>query len=63
MIVSSKSKDLTDYEALHRSESKVYRYRDAQTAKSSIDIYSFSGQLISRFNVCIIVTQEDHGFH
>lgn len=38
--------------ALYRDESKLSRYRDAQTAKSSIDIYSYSGKLISRINVC-----------
>ncbi|KAL1986479.1 hypothetical protein VTN96DRAFT_6238 [Rasamsonia emersonii] len=36
--------------ALYRDESKLYRYRDAQTFKSSIDIYSYSGKLISRIN-------------
>ncbi|KAN0067371.1 Vps16, N-terminal region domain containing protein [Elaphomyces granulatus] len=36
--------------ALYRDESKLSRYRDAQTAKSSIDIYSYSGKLISRIN-------------
>ncbi|KAL2000523.1 hypothetical protein VTN02DRAFT_2963 [Thermoascus thermophilus] len=36
--------------ALYRDESKIYRYRDAQTAKSSIDIYSCSGKLISQIS-------------
>ncbi|RAH82171.1 vacuolar protein sorting-associated protein 16 [Aspergillus japonicus CBS 114.51] len=36
--------------ALHRDESKPYRFRDAQTTKSSIDIYSCSGKLINRLN-------------
>ncbi|GAD99952.1 vacuolar protein sorting vps16 [Paecilomyces variotii No. 5] len=36
--------------ALYRDQSKLYRYRDAQTAKSSIDIYSCSGKLISKIN-------------
>ncbi|WEW61017.1 Vacuolar protein sorting-associated protein 16 [Emydomyces testavorans] len=36
--------------ALYRDESKLQRYRDPQTAKSSIDIYSYSGQRISRIN-------------
>ncbi|KAI1935115.1 Vacuolar protein sorting-associated protein 16 [Ophidiomyces ophidiicola] len=36
--------------ALYRDENKLQRYRDAQTAKSSIDIYSYSGQRISRIN-------------
>ncbi|GCB19159.1 probable vacuolar protein sorting-associated protein 16 homolog [Aspergillus awamori] len=36
--------------ALHRDESKPYRFRDAQTAKSSIDIYSCSGKHINRIN-------------
>jgi vacuolar protein sorting-associated protein 16 len=57
---SFKSNFLITCEALHRSESKVYRYRDAQTAKSSIDIYSFSGQLISRFNVCFLISNRHH---
>lgn len=39
--------------ALYRDESKLYRYRDAQTTKSSIDIYSCSGRHINRVNVCI----------
>ncbi|KAG2417709.1 hypothetical protein HFD88_008928 [Aspergillus terreus] len=34
--------------ALHRDESKPYRFRDAQTARSSIDIYSCSGKHINR---------------
>ncbi|KAL5360541.1 Vps16, N-terminal region-domain-containing protein [Aspergillus floccosus] len=34
--------------ALHRDESKPYRFRDAQTARSSIDIYSCSGKHIDR---------------
>lgn len=37
--------------ALYRDESKLYRFRDAQTSKSSIDIYTYSGKLISRINV------------
>lgn len=37
--------------ALYRDESKVYRYRHAQTARLTIDIYSCSGKLISRINV------------
>ncbi|KAJ9216016.1 hypothetical protein DTO166G4_2260 [Paecilomyces variotii] len=36
--------------ALYRDQSKLYRYRDAQTAKSSIDIYSCSGKIISKIN-------------
>lgn len=36
--------------ALYRDESKPFLYRDAQTAKSSIDIYSCSGNLINRIN-------------
>ncbi|EEQ89941.1 hypothetical protein RJZ56_004756 [Blastomyces dermatitidis] len=36
--------------ALYRDESKLQRYRDAETAKSSIDIYSCSGKRISRIN-------------
>ncbi|EEP80188.1 conserved hypothetical protein [Uncinocarpus reesii 1704] len=36
--------------ALYRDETKLQRYRDPQTAKSSIDIYSYSGQRISRIN-------------
>ena len=36
--------------ALHRDESKVYRYRGSSAAKSSIDIYACSGKLISRIN-------------
>ncbi|KAF7586034.1 hypothetical protein BBP40_009651 [Aspergillus hancockii] len=36
--------------ALHRDETKPYRFRDAQTAKSSIDIYSSSGKRINRLN-------------
>ncbi|KAL1863382.1 Vacuolar protein sorting-associated protein 16 [Paecilomyces lecythidis] len=36
--------------ALYRDQSKLYRYRDAQTAKSSIDIYSCSGNIISKIN-------------
>ncbi|PYH49546.1 tethering complex subunit VPS16 [Aspergillus saccharolyticus JOP 1030-1] len=36
--------------ALHRDESKPYRFREAQTTKSSIDIYSCSGKLINRLN-------------
>lgn len=40
--------------ALYRDETKLQRYRDVQTAKSSIDIYSCAGKLISRINVCCI---------
>ncbi|EAW13214.1 tethering complex subunit VPS16 [Aspergillus clavatus NRRL 1] len=36
--------------ALHRDESKPYRFRDAHTARSSIDIYSCSGKPINRIN-------------
>jgi hypothetical protein len=36
--------------ALHRDESKVYSYRGGQAAKAGIDLYSCSGQLISRLN-------------
>ncbi|RMJ22317.1 Vacuolar protein [Aspergillus sp. HF37] len=36
--------------ALLRDESKPYRYRDAPTARSNIDIYSSSGKYISRIN-------------
>ncbi|KAF7181081.1 hypothetical protein CNMCM7691_000210 [Aspergillus felis] len=36
--------------ALHRDESKPYMYRDAHTARSSIDIYSCSGKHINRIN-------------
>ncbi|KAF7118876.1 hypothetical protein CNMCM5793_008508 [Aspergillus hiratsukae] len=36
--------------ALHRDESKPYRFRDAHTARSSIDIYSSSGKHINRIN-------------
>ena len=45
---------ITDHQcvALYRDESKLSRYRDAQTARSSIDIYSCSGKLISRIIVC-----------
>lgn len=43
---------LTRCAALYRDQSKLYRYRDAQTAKSSIDIYSCSGNIISKINVC-----------
>jgi hypothetical protein len=37
--------------ALYRDESKPLRFRDAQTSKSNIDIYSRSGKLINRLNV------------
>jgi hypothetical protein len=36
--------------ALYRDESKPLRFRDAQTGKSNIDIYSRSGKLINRLN-------------
>ncbi|GAB1196814.1 hypothetical protein APSETT444_006091 [Aspergillus pseudonomiae] len=36
--------------ALHRDDTKPYRFRDAQTARSSIGIYSSSGKLINRLN-------------
>ncbi|EEH40515.2 vacuolar protein sorting-associated protein [Paracoccidioides lutzii Pb01] len=36
--------------ALYRDENKLQRYRDAETGKSYIDIYSCSGQRISRIN-------------
>ncbi|KAL4740896.1 Vps16, N-terminal region-domain-containing protein [Aspergillus similis] len=36
--------------ALYRDESKTLRFRDAQTGKSNIDIYSRSGKLINRLN-------------
>ncbi|GIC89125.1 tethering complex subunit VPS16 [Aspergillus udagawae] len=36
--------------ALHRDESKPYMFRDAHTARSSIDIYSCSGKHINRIN-------------
>ncbi|KAH8705358.1 putative vacuolar protein sorting vps16 [Talaromyces proteolyticus] len=36
--------------ALYRNESRLYQYRDAQTSKASIEIYSYSGKLISRLN-------------
>ncbi|KKK27329.1 hypothetical protein P175DRAFT_0529206 [Aspergillus ochraceoroseus IBT 24754] len=36
--------------ALHRDESKPFRFKDAQTTKSNIDIYSRSGNLINRLN-------------
>ena len=39
--------------ALYRDESKLYRFGDAQTTKTSIDIYSCSGRHINRINVCI----------
>lgn len=42
---------LTHATALYRDESKVFRFRDAQTAKTSIDIYSCSGKHINRINV------------
>lgn len=37
--------------ALYRDESKLQRYKDPRTAKSGIDIYSSSGNHISRINV------------
>lgn len=46
--------------ALHRDESKPYRFRDAQTAKSSIDIYSCSGKHINRINVSQVSTPRRH---
>ncbi|KAL2865107.1 tethering complex subunit VPS16 [Aspergillus lucknowensis] len=36
--------------ALYRDESKPLRFRDAQTSRSNIDIYSRSGKLINRLN-------------
>ncbi|KAL3474125.1 Vps16, N-terminal region-domain-containing protein [Aspergillus californicus] len=36
--------------ALYRDESKPLRFKDAQTSKSNIDIYSRSGKLINRLN-------------
>ncbi|KAK2754493.1 hypothetical protein FQN54_006894 [Arachnomyces sp. PD_36] len=36
--------------ALYRDETKIQRYRDLQSGKSSIDIYSCAGKLISRIN-------------
>ena len=36
--------------ALYRDESKITRYRGGSSTKSSIDIYSCSGKLISRIN-------------
>ncbi|KAL8729527.1 MAG: hypothetical protein Q9181_004972 [Wetmoreana brouardii] len=36
--------------ALYRDENKVHGYRGSQAAKSSIDIYSYSGKLIRRIN-------------
>ncbi|OJJ51089.1 hypothetical protein ASPZODRAFT_56501 [Penicilliopsis zonata CBS 506.65] len=36
--------------ALYRDESRPYRYLDAQTTKSSVDIYSSSGKLINQIN-------------
>ncbi|OJJ37415.1 hypothetical protein ASPWEDRAFT_108260 [Aspergillus wentii DTO 134E9] len=36
--------------ALHRDESRMQRFRDSHTTKSSIDIYSNSGKLINRIN-------------
>lgn len=37
--------------ALYRDESKPFRLRDAQSSRSSIDIYSCSGKQINRINV------------
>lgn len=37
--------------ALYRDESKLFRFQGAQTTKSSIDIYSYSGKHINRINV------------
>ncbi|KAA8652722.1 tethering complex subunit VPS16 [Aspergillus tanneri] len=36
--------------ALYRDESKLFRFRDAQTNKSNIDIYSCSGKHINRIH-------------
>ncbi|KAL8698637.1 MAG: hypothetical protein Q9201_006460 [Fulgogasparrea decipioides] len=41
---------LTASPALYRDENKVHSYRGSQVAKSSIDIYSYSGKLIRRIN-------------
>lgn len=49
-----------DETALLYDESKPYRYRDAPSAKSSIDIYSCSGKYISRINVCLILPPLSH---
>jgi hypothetical protein len=38
--------------ALYLDESKPVRFRDAQTARSSIAIYSCSGKPINRIHVC-----------
>ena len=39
--------------ALHRDEEKVHNFRGSQAAKSGIDVYSCSGKLIRRINVCV----------
>lgn len=49
--------------ALYRDESKLYRYRHAQTARPTIDIYSCSGKLISRINVNTLFTVTLEEYH
>ena len=43
--------------ALHRDEEKLHTFRGSQAAKSGIDVYSCSGKLIRRINVCYQETQ------
>ncbi|KAK2748113.1 hypothetical protein FQN57_001236 [Myotisia sp. PD_48] len=43
---SIKRQCLTQFTALYRDEKKLQRYKDSQTAKITIDIYSCSGQQI-----------------
>lgn len=40
--------------ALLRDETKLYRFQDAATSRSNIDIYSLSGKYISRIHVCLL---------
>lgn len=44
---------LTWIPALYRDESKPFRLRDGQGSRSTIDVYSCSGQKINRINVCL----------
>jgi len=52
LLTSSFSNEgLTKEPALVRDPSKVFAYRTAQESKTSIDIYSNAGRLITRINV------------
>lgn len=51
-FLENRRSGLTWKSALYRDESKPFRLRDGQGSRSTIDVYSCSGQKINRINVC-----------